>query len=81
MLYVAIWYVSIRPVVMRVKEELECPIEVYCTIGKNNSFTITVIMTRSDRNGRYIRTSAERGLILQAGLHLREGLGLCQCND
>ena len=24
MLYVAIWYVSIRPVVMRVKEELLC---------------------------------------------------------
>ena len=24
MLYVAIWYVSIRPVVMRVKEELFC---------------------------------------------------------
>jgi hypothetical protein len=51
-----------------------------CNIEKNDNITVTIIMTRSDRNRRYIRTSAEGGLILKVEQHLRLALGLCQCN-
>ena len=38
MLYVAIWYVSIRPVVMRVKEELQSS----DILERNNLFTLRI---------------------------------------
>ena len=38
MLYVAVWYVSIRPVVMRVKEELQSS----DILERNNLFTLRI---------------------------------------
>ena len=52
MLYVAIWYVSIRPVVMRVKEELQ----------SGSSFTLKRIETYQIANIQH-KNAPEDGLL------------------